>query len=62
MKPCMRRLRGVNSAAITRVEATTARVGFSPVSERKTACVAVTPQKYTSASNELSREHTTCVK
>src|SRR5215212_10635093 len=38
MNDWMRLLKGVNRAAIRRVEATTARVDFSPVSRTKSLC------------------------
>src|ERR687893_1108987 len=55
MKAWMRRLKGVNRAAITRVETTTASCGCSswPVRARKMASVAVTPPKYTAAKDRV---------
>jgi hypothetical protein len=53
MKDWMRRLRGLNDAAITRVEATTARVDFSPVRTTKTLCNMMMPPKYIMAKVEL---------
>jgi hypothetical protein len=46
----MRRLKGLNSAAITRGEATTARVDFSPVRATNSRCNRTTAPKYTAAS------------
>src|SRR5918998_1627840 len=55
MKAWMRRLKGLNRAAITRVETTTASCGCSswPVRARKMASVAVTPPKYTDAKDRV---------
>jgi hypothetical protein len=45
MKDWMRRLKGVNNAAIRRVEATTARVDLWPVRMTKTLCNTTMPPK-----------------
>jgi hypothetical protein len=45
MKVWMRRLKGLNRAAIRRVDATTARVDRWPVSKTKALCDATMPTK-----------------
>src|SRR5215204_2980111 len=49
-KACMRRVSGVNNAAIRSVEATTARVDCSPVSKTKSRCNTTVPPKYSATS------------
>jgi hypothetical protein len=53
MKDWMRLLKGVNRPAIKRVEATTARVDFFPVSRTKSLCNETMPPKYTGASETV---------
>jgi len=50
----MRRLRGLNRAAIRSVEATTARVDFSPVRTTNSRCITTVPPKYTATSAAVS--------
>jgi hypothetical protein len=45
MNACMRRLKGLNRAAIARVEATTARVDFPPVVTTKSRRNTTMPPK-----------------
>jgi hypothetical protein len=58
MKPWMRCLKGLNSAAIARVETTTASCEFSPVSARKVPWSSTSLPKYTNPRVAVSAPYT----